>query len=332
MTVRKYSNNIVTCNLARYLIVYIIFYSSCTQKKGITISAVGDVYFTHVSTDVIESDAIKISGDVCLCNLEGIVDSNYSTNDIRENKLTMPVEVLPLIKQIGFNAVSLANNHSLDKGWTPYYTSKALLHENAFHIAGIKDSGFVFHSNEGTDIRVFGCSYRGPNNVTNINRIAELIRSFKQNIVVVTAHMGTEDETSYKISGGMEYYMQEQRGDVRKFAHACIDAGADIVLGHGPHVLREAELYKNRIIFYSLGNFIFTHPKFIKKKDLPTVSVRINLNDTGEFMEAVIDSYIVNNGLPYSDENGTGYNIIERLSKGNGLIFQNNKIIPNIQD
>ena len=143
--------------------------------------------------------------------------------------------------------------------------------------------------------------------------------------------MGSEDETSYIIPGGMEYYIQEARGDVKKFARACIDAGADIVIGHSPHVLRETEFYKNRIIFYSLGNFIFTHPKFTEVKNLPSVSLQIEVKGNGEFIEARFDNFVLDKGIPVKDKNETGFMIIKKLSKSRGLIFKKNKILPENQ-
>jgi capsule synthesis protein PGA_cap len=54
---------------------------------------------------------------------------------------------------------------------------------------------------------------------------------------------------------GSEEFLGEDRGDVRAFAHAVVDAGADLVLGHGPHVVRAMEVYRGRLVAYSLGNF-----------------------------------------------------------------------------
>jgi hypothetical protein len=78
-------------------------------------------------------------------------------------------------------------------------------------------------------------------------------------IVVVLMHAGAEGADRTHVPSGREEAFGEDRGDSRAFAHAAIDAGADIVLGSGPHVLRGMELYKRRLIAYSLGNLAGWH-------------------------------------------------------------------------
>ena len=74
-------------------------------------------------------------------------------------------------------------------------------------------------------------------------------------IVVVTMHAGAEGSSRGTTPRTTEHYLGENRGNVRAFAHAVVDAGADLVAGHGPHVLRGMEWYRGRLIAYSLGNF-----------------------------------------------------------------------------
>ena len=68
-------------------------------------------------------------------------------------------------------------------------------------------------------------------------------------------HGGAEGTNATHVPQGVEKFLGENRGDLRKFSRAVIDAGADLVIGHGPHVLRGMEIYKGRLIAYSLGNF-----------------------------------------------------------------------------
>jgi hypothetical protein len=74
-------------------------------------------------------------------------------------------------------------------------------------------------------------------------------------VVVVTAHFGAEGSAAAITPAGPEVHMGEPRGDARAFSRAVVDAGADLVLGAGPHVLRGIESYKGRLIAHSLGNF-----------------------------------------------------------------------------
>ena len=73
--------------------------------------------------------------------------------------------------------------------------------------------------------------------------------------MVVQVHMGAEGSAGHAVRPGNEIFFGENRGDPIEFAHAVIDAGADLVVGHGPHVMRAMEFYKGRLIAYSLGNF-----------------------------------------------------------------------------
>ncbi len=78
-------------------------------------------------------------------------------------------------------------------------------------------------------------------------------------LVVVLAHAGGEGSAQTRVPLGREIAMGEDRGDTRAFAHAAVDAGADLVLGSGPHVLRGIEHYRGKLIAYSLGNFAGWH-------------------------------------------------------------------------
>ena len=74
-------------------------------------------------------------------------------------------------------------------------------------------------------------------------------------LVVVNMHGGAEGSDKTHVTHGTEWFLGENRGDPCRFSHAVIDAGADLVVGHSPHVLRGMEWYKGRLIAYSIGNF-----------------------------------------------------------------------------
>ncbi|HSE66624.1 MAG TPA: CapA family protein, partial [Gemmatimonadales bacterium] len=100
-------------------------------------------------------------------------------------------------------------------------------------------------------------TYPNAYNLLNIAQSAALVDSVRPlvDMLVVTFHGGTEGKAAVRTGKGPEFLAKEPRGDLRKWARAVIDAGADAVVGHGPHVLRGVEFYKGRPIFYSLGNF-----------------------------------------------------------------------------
>src|SRR6185437_11566962 len=81
----------------------------------------------------------------------------------------------------------------------------------------------------------------------------------RASVVVVFIHAGAEGADQLHTPYGSQFYLGENRGDARGFSHAVIDAGASIVLGSGPHVIRGVQRYRGHLIAYSLGNFVGYH-------------------------------------------------------------------------
>jgi len=95
----------------------------------------------------------------------------------------------------------------------------------------------------------------------NVNEVDEVVAAIRvadrdHDLVVLSFHGGAEGSGARHVPGKTEIAWGERRGDLKKLARAAVDAGADLVLGHGPHVLRAMELYKGRLIAYSMGNFV----------------------------------------------------------------------------
>lgn len=106
---------------------------------------------------------------------------------------------------------------------------------------------------------------------------------------IVNLHMGTEKlPASLRPSETEEIYLEEKRGSPKALARLLIDRGADIILGHGPHVPRGLDLYKNRLIAYSLGNFSTDFGIGTKAEKGLTPLLRAVLNEKGEFAEGEI--------------------------------------------
>jgi hypothetical protein len=120
----------------------------------------------------------------------------------------------------------------------------------------------------------------------------QLIQQLKQqcDVLIVAFHGGGEGVGFEHVPFKMESFHGEKRGDVAKFAHAAVDAGADVVLGTGPHVSRAVEVYKNRMIAYSLGNFC-TY-KSVSVAGICGIApiLKIYINKKGEFLNARIIS------------------------------------------
>ena len=172
-----------------------------------------------------------------------------------------PPSYAKYLKRAGFNMASMGNNHASDFGWIG-------LRETRKHMKRI---GVVTSSHYGDIAKMtvrgikivmvaFYISRRGKFNLNDIEGAKKTVKKLaaKHDIVIVSFHGGAEGKSKTRVPRKLERYLGERRGDVFHFSRGVIDAGADVVLGHGPHVPRAMELYKGRLIAYSLGNFVTT--------------------------------------------------------------------------
>ncbi len=171
----------------------------------------------------------------------------------------MPTSYVQNLVDAGFDWAGIANNHINDFGQPGRSSTMKTLREAKMAVVGLKDScetaQFV---RKGRKIGVtqFG---HGDNNldVTDLDELRRVVKKLaaENDIVLVSFHGGAEGTAHMHVPFKPEVYVGERRGNVAEFAHAAIDAGADVVFGHGPHVPRAVELYKDRLICYSLGNY-----------------------------------------------------------------------------
>lgn len=170
-----------------------------------------------------------------------------------------PTKYAGIMKKAGIDVLTLANNHLFDFGSEGLKSTLASLDKAGIRYAGINKTHTVttvVRNNLTISICAFGHSSMSPS-IFDLNAAEKLIHSLKQksDIVVVSFHGGAEGAHHEHIPFREEMFHGERRGDVHAFARRCVDAGADLVFGHGPHILRGMELYKGRLIAYSLGNF-----------------------------------------------------------------------------
>jgi hypothetical protein len=111
-------------------------------------------------------------------------------------------------------------------------------------------------------------------------------------IVIVSFHGGAEGNGAETLPFAREIFAGEDRGNVVEFARAMVDAGADIVLGHGPHVVRPMELYRDRLIAYSLGNFATYYGISVEGIRGIAPILEAQLDDEGRFVTGRIVSTV----------------------------------------
>ncbi len=206
-------------------------------------------------------------------------------------RFSMPEKYVNCLVNAGFDVVSIANNHSGDLGSygrknTVKVLSEAGLHfaglvthpTDTFTINGIKYGFCAFAPNEGT------CQ------ITDYDLVKRTVQDLKKEcqIVIVSFHGGAEGSKHEHLTRKTEYFLGQNRGNVYKFAHTAVDAGADIVFGQGPHVTRAIEVYKKRFIAYSLGNFC-TYRRFnLRGVNGIAPIVKVYVNNKGEFLKGKI--------------------------------------------
>lgn len=240
---------------------------------------------------------ILTAADVTFGNLEGtILDKGGTAKKCKDPSVCYafrsPESYVQHFVKAGFDVVSLANNHSGDFGPVGRQRTKDVLKEAGIHYAGLTgtDEYAVFERNGS---RVGFCAFApnvGTCDIRDIPRAIKIVEKLDKetDLVIVSFHGGAEGAKAQNVPKRTETYYGENRGDVHRFAHAVIDAGADIVFGHGPHVTRAMELYKDRFIIYSLGNFC-TYGRFSLNGPAgiaPIIELEVKKN--GEFVSGQI--------------------------------------------
>jgi len=172
----------------------------------------------------------------------------------------MPVRFGAELKSAGFDVVSLANNHIDDFGAAGRASTLSEL--DRLGIASSGPRGTVAHlrvHDRGVDVIAFA-TYPELNNLLDLDAARALVAASAASgaITLVSFHGGREGRDAVHLERPPERhetFWTEDRGAPPAFARAMIDAGADLVVGHGPHVVRALELYRGRLIAYSLGTF-----------------------------------------------------------------------------
>ncbi len=287
----------------------------------------------HIFDDVKE---ILESADITFGNLEGTLLNSGGTpkkcKDPESNCVSfrMPEHYASYLKDAGFDVVGNANNHCGDMGEEGRKSTMATLDKY-----GIKYAGYLLCP---TTIIVkdgikFGFTAFAPNNGTNnlndMDAAVKIVSDLKKkcDILIVSFHGGAEGTGSQHVTGKREFFLGEDRGNVYEFGHAIVDAGADIVFGQGPHVTRAIELYKDRIIAYSLGNFC-TYGKFGLSGALGVAPIfKVYVDKDGHFVQGrIFPVKQIKHGIPMLDGDYKIIGIMQSLTRqdipNSGLIIE----------
>ena len=307
------------------------------ENAPITIAAVGDIMMAStypnesrmppndgadLLTDV---TPILSAADIAFGNLEGpLADSGVSTKCTpkmtRCFAFRVPTRYAKHLKAAGFDVLSLANNHSGDFGDAGRASTRRALDDQGIKHAGSDKSTYAITVVETKGKRVAFVAFAHNAIAPNVNDLANARRLISEankraDVVVVSFHGGAEGTDAQNVPARTEIFAGESRGNLPLFARTVIDAGADLVLGHGPHVLRGMEIYKERLIAYSLGNFCtYGWFQLVAETALTTI-LEVKLDSGGRFLGGKLHAgRQEGRGRPVLDQSGEATRVIRGLS------------------
>lgn len=217
----------------------------------------------------------------------------------------------------GFDAMSIANNHAGDFGPEGRASTIAALDALDIHHSGPLGD-IASWQVKGLRIALVAFAFGSDMySVLDIPTARKIVADLKRrhDLVFVSFHAGAEGTDAVHLPKGPERFLGEDRGDERAFAHAMVDAGADLLLGSGPHVMRAMEIYQGRLIAYSMGNFsgwnslVLTGPLGI------SAITRLTLAPNGVLLQAqLVPTYLDKPGVPRPDPERRAIDLVRKLS------------------
>jgi hypothetical protein len=213
-----------------------------------------------------EISSLFKSADVTFGNFEGTMHSSIEGAKACSNPAVCFVFRSPpfhaaYLRRAGFTMISNANNHSRDFGEANRAVTYRNLAAHGFALSGADtpDTRFGVQTlKDGTKAVLVAFGHNpGLMQVGQLSRVRALVEEAetKGDIVIVSCHIGAEGRAHNRVTRATEMFLDEDRGNPFAFARTAVDAGADAVFCHGPHIPRAVEVYKGRFIAYSLGNF-----------------------------------------------------------------------------
>lgn len=310
---------------------------SAAPARPLTIAMVGDIMmgtsWTNHGSRLTADDGASLfqdaseilkSVDIAAGNLEGTLFDGEGKpkpcyNPQRYFTFKMPERYVNHLLDAGFDFVSIANNHVNDFGPEAYESTQKVLDKAGLAYAGVSDkkpTAIIEKDGRKIGFTAFGFSPGMPN-VNDYDALKTLVSGLRDecDIVVVSFHGGAEGKEFQHVPHKRELTSGD-RGNVEEFAHLAIDAGADVVYGHSPHVPRAVELYKDRIIFYSLGNFCTPYEfNLTGVNGLAPLAV-VTINPDGTFLDGKIHSFKQSSGIgPRKDPSNEAARKIKELTK-----------------
>jgi hypothetical protein len=296
------------------------------ESPRVTISGTGDIAMAPSGSGAagfFDSGIRKaLATDISLGNLEGTLATGGSSKCGPTSTdcfaFRAPPAYAAALKRAGFSIMNLANNHALDYGESGQAETIAALKRVGLRITGRPGQIAVLRKG-GTKVAFVGFApYPWAQDLLHIEDAVRLVRRAdrKADVVVVTMHAGAEGSDQQHVRPGPEWFLGEPRGNVVAFSHAVVRAGADLVVGHGPHVLRGIEWYRGRVIAYSLGNFLGNGTLNVSGVTGQTAVLRATLRRDGSWETGkLVPIRLSAGGLPRVDSSKAALSTVRKLSR-----------------
>ncbi len=309
-----------------------------SRELPVTIAAVGDVMLGSSFPDetggllppddgaslLAEVTPLLRGADVAFGNLEGpLVDTGTSEKCARAKPgrcyaFRVPTRYGKHLASAGFTVMSVANNHTGDFGDAGRLSTRTALAANGIRWSGAPGEVARLEV-RGTRLALVAFSTSGgTNDLRDLEGAARIVSEARKgaDLVVVSFHGGAEGADRQHVPNGREEFLGEDRGDLRAFARAAIDAGADLVIGHGPHVVRGMEVYRRRLVAYSLGNFATYGGMNLSGPNGLSLVLEVRVARDGTFIGGKIHAARQDRpGGPKLDPTGEVIPVVRRLSE-----------------
>ncbi len=270
-----------------------------------------------------DTKPITQRADLAVGNLEGtLCDDGNSRKSPGPNSYSFrtPTKYGVNLTDAGYDFLSMANNHAMDFSDHGADITEQTLDSQGIAYCGIKGRK-EYAIVERNGVRYGICAF-GHNSYTlkhtELATVKRIISKLRQqcDILVVSFHGGAEGADRNHLPKGQESFLGENRGNLRQFTHYAIDLGADVVYGHGPHVTRCVEVYKNKFIAFSLGNFCTPYGMSLTGIKAYAPVIEIKIDNHGNFLCGKIHSFIQQKGVgPRTDSSHSVAREMKRLTE-----------------
>jgi hypothetical protein len=293
-----------------------------TARLGASVAAFPDPGWLLAPLAPLVADA-----DVVLLNVEGAIGEGPAPPKCRPGSsncyaFRQPVAVAVAIRELADSAAiigNLANNHAMDAGGAGFEATQGYLGDAGVAVTGVDTLATVVVTSRGDSVAFLGFSTAqagpDPRDLAGVTRhVVRTARQYRR--VVVTMHMGAEGASAQRTANETEIYLGENRGNSVAFARAAVDAGASVVIGHGPHVMRASEWWGDALILYSLGNLLTYGPFSMREPNNRGAVACVTLDAEGRVEDAVLRStYQRAPGIVAPDPAGRAALLVDSLSQ-----------------